>query len=179
MTFEIPENTKPLFSANYTLTPAIVTGAATAMDTDRIRHVLTGATIASLLGIIILLLQQPPNYWVYVAICFCIAMGLGFLSNDTHRLHMRRLAGRGFIVPYAVEPELLRFRVDVYQDGLYVKGPGSAEATYHMSDLKHFWCDEDTIVMRFSNKDFAVVPRSSMSNSRYLNLIDFLDHRTK
>ncbi len=170
---------KPLFSVSYTLDPSIVSDAAAAMDTNRIRHVFTGGMILSILSIILFLMQQPSHYWIYVAISFAVSMLLGFLADNTHRLHLHRLARRGFIVSYTAEPELLRFHVDVYEDSIYSKGPGSIEATHSVSELKNFWCDENTIVMRFTDKKLAVIPRSSMSNSRYLNLIDFLEQHTK
>lgn len=179
MPTETPEAPKPLFTANYTLDPLIVTNAASAMDSDRVRYFFTGATIATLVLMIILLIQQPANYWVYVVICFAVSMALGFVGNDTHRIQLRRLARKGFVVPHSVDPELLRYRIDVFDDRIESHGPGTASMTHPVSEVRKFWCDEEATVIAFADGEMSVVPRSSMSNSRYLNLIDFLDRVSK
>ncbi|MCH4053107.1 MAG: hypothetical protein LKG38_05160 [Atopobiaceae bacterium] len=175
-----PAGETPRFSGNYTLDSMAIDSAADAMDSDRTRTVLLGITIASLAAMIVVLIQQPPNYWLWVAACFIVSMAGGVASNETHRIQLRRLAAGGLIIPHSIpDPSVFKCHFEVFPDRIHMVGPGSSDTTYQIADIKKFWCDEDAIVLRFANKEYLVIPRTSMSNSRYLNLIDMLDKATK
>lgn len=176
---------KPRYSANYNLDALSVSNAASAMDVPSFRNTLNLLSVLTLVLMIIILFNKPAlfgweyGYWVLVVICFVVTMLFGSLSTNSHRFQMWRLNRAGVYAIHVDDPDELRVHIDVYDNRLVVEGPASHRANYSISDIKKFYADEDSTVLMMSDGDIVIVPRTSMSTSRYLNLIDFLDHRTR
>ena len=174
---------KPRYTANYNLDALAVSNAASAMDVPSFRNTLNLLSVLTLVLMIIILFNRPAvfnweyGYWVLVVICFVVTMAFGTLSTNSHRFQMWKLNRAGVYAIHVENPDELRVHIDVYDNRIVVERPASHRANYSVSDVKKFFADEDSCVLVMNGGDYVIVPRSSMSTSRYLNLIDFLDHR--
>ncbi len=165
---------KPRYVASYARNALVINDAAAAIDTAALRISLVAISIAALLVMIISLTQGEIN-WVIIVICFIISFVGGSIANNTQRTQLRRLHRAGVFAPATVPDSDLKCTVEVYNDRVSVEGPGSIGGTYSYADLKKLSCDEECIVMRFKGNEYVIIPRRAMSNSRYLECIDFLD----
>ena len=167
---------KPRYTASYARNALVINDAAAAMDAASLRIALVAVSIASLL-IMIISLSQGEISWPIVIVCFVVALVGGSMANNTQRTQLRRLQRAGVFAPATVPDSDLRCAVEVYDDHVSVEGPGSASGSYPYSDLKKLSCDEECIVLRFKGGNYVLIPRKAMSNSRYLECIDFLDEK--
>jgi hypothetical protein len=171
---------KPRFSGNYALDSLTIRNAAKTMAGEKGDVVVVATTTVLVIAVVVLLITQPANYLVITSILFIVAIVVVLVFNNRERTMARRLAKSGVPIPKPGEQqESLKRHFDVFDDRIVIKGPGDATDTYQVSDISKFWCDEETIVLRFGDGRYVIIPLKSMSNNRYLNLIDFFDKHTK
>lgn len=168
---------KAKYTARYTLTALMVSDAATVYNESLLRNILIGVNVGIPILIILLVLREPVN-WVLVMILVGLSVGSASLMQNIHQFQLWRLSRKGYYVGPGFPEEELRIEVQVFEDGVEVSGPGSRHETFSFSNLKKVYADEDILVMPFGS-EMVLVPRSAMSNSRYLGLLDFVENKTK
>jgi len=167
---------KAKYTARYTLTALMVSDAATVYNEALLRNILIGVNVGIPILIIFIVLHEPVN-WIIVMILVGLSVGAASLMQNIHQFQLWRLSRKGLYAAPGFPEEELRIEVQVYEDGVDVSGPGSHRGSYKFSDLKKIYADEDILVMPFGS-DMVLVPRSAMSNSRYLGLLDFVENKT-
>ena len=171
------QEVKPKYTARYTLSALMVSDAASVYNESIVRNILIGINVLIPVLVILLVLNEPVN-WVIVIALVIISVITASAMQNVHQIQLWRLSRKGLYVSPGFPEEELRVEVEVYDDHVEVTGPGSRHDKYPFSQLKKIYADEDILVMPFG-KDMVLVPRSAMSNSRYLNLLEFAENKTE
>ena len=169
---------KPAYSVKYARDAEVLADVSAATSLTWLSAVGVTMGVVGLLMVIFFLNSGGEPNWPGTVLGLLISVAGTASVNNSAMIQDWRMKRAGLVEPVGATKEELHCEVDVYDDHLEVRGPAGREASYPFSAVSKFHANEDVIVLR-CNGESVVIPRSAMSDSRYLNLIDFIDARVK
>lgn len=170
-----PNAEQPLYSASYTLNERMITDASTLVAGSRVRDVMRGTSVVLLLIIVSRMIFPafPTEGVVACAIAACVLMVIG---DRWPQITRKRIRDHGYDLGLYTEDQRA-CTVDVFEDRVEVSGPGDRVSNHPLSSLTKVFGNDGLGVMEFGSNEFAIVPRSAMSLSRFNALLEFAKAR--
>lgn len=168
---------KPAYSVKYSRDSEVIGDVSVATTLPWLSGVGIACGVLGLVMVIFFLNSGGTPNWIGTIAGLIISLGGTATVNNSAIIQSKRMERAGMTIPEGATKEDLHCEVDFFEDHLDVKGPFGVDATHPYSAITKFIADENVIVLRFG-KEYVVAPRSAMSDSRYFNLIDFIDART-
>lgn len=139
----------------------------------QLENVLTIASFASLILLVLLALALGNDAWLPLIALFLVAVALLYVTRNWAKLQVR------YARTTTLDPACMggRMHVVVCEDAVHVEDETGKTGTYPLSDLRVVYENSDFILAGFTGKRYVYVPRSSLSEGRFHDLARFLTQK--
>lgn len=157
------------FSATYDYGELPLSKAASYLGGQKARFASLAVSMVCLVLMIVVLMADSRNLGPALLLLVVSAVGTVAITN-WHKMQLRY--ARSSTLAYTGEQ---RRHVVVTDDAVHCVAPDGAEDVFALSDLRTLSADEDGLLAGFGNRRYAYVPASSMSASRFQELVRALE----
>ena len=170
---------KPLFTANYELSYAVVDEASRAMVDSKVKNPAGIASVAILVVIVLVALSPLARVATpALLLLVVIEIGLWYLAENWYRVHFRRLCKAGFDTSLLPQDQRRR-SVRIYPGHVEVTGAGGSVARAELTNLRRAYQGRSIIVLEFRDPYYVLIPSESMSTQRFHELASFAANLNK